>query len=75
LTVQQVPRYKENTMRHATQLDEMTDRLTAHRTYDALRAACATGYAPTLADDGDAAILGAALELDGHRVFYRRRAD
>ena len=54
------------------QLDEMTNRLTAHPTYASLAAACATGYAPTLVDDGDAAILGAALELDGHRVFYRK---
>lgn len=51
--------------------DRMTSLLTAFDTYAALEAACATGYAPTLADQGDAAILGAALEQDGHRVFYR----
>lgn len=51
--------------------DRMTRRLTAFDTYAALEAACAAGYAPTLADRDDAAILGASLELDGHRVFYR----
>ena len=55
--------------------DKLARATTAFDTYAALEAACARGYAPSLAErDERQALLGASLEQDGHRVFWNGRA-
>ena len=52
--------------------DELTNRTTAFATYADLLAACDTGYTPSLRKKDVAQLgLGARLEADGRRVFWR----
>jgi hypothetical protein len=54
-----------------TQLDKMVEATTVYVTYEELLAATATGYAPSLRLDDCGAYVGAALESDGRKVFWR----